>query len=168
MNLSKIRTIRNGERKTTPTFNLALWEYAYELELNRYWSLVEKKARRLKELKETDLFGLSDIEAKKKHRLINFLEQELSDMVGFKEFTENLKIAYLETSVWLSEYFEKREQRNMERITKLKNDFRSVFEAYQHSSQNEKKLSALVLKCLEESESKGIVFECLKNVESWI
>jgi hypothetical protein len=167
-NLSNIRTIQNGGRITTPTFNLALWEYAYVLELKRYWPWVEKKARRLKELKEIDLFGLSEKEAKKKLWQINYLEQELSDMVGFKEFTDNLKIAYLETSVWLSEYFEKREQKNFEQMVNLKKDFQSIFEAYHHSSRNEKKLSELVIQFFEETESKGLVLDCLKNAESWI
>ena len=165
--LSKIPEIEIEGRKVSPSFNLALWEYTYELELKRFWLLVEKKAKRLKELKQIDLFELSEKESRNKYYQIKYLENELSDMIGLKEFTEHLKDAYLDTSIWLLEHFQRKSNEHLKKIELMKQDYQLLFEAYENASKGERTAIQVILAVCEEAKSKGLVIDSLKNTELW-
>ena len=94
---------KNQASQTSPNVKLAIWEYAYQIELERFWKIVTRKAEFLHRLKAIDLFELEEAKAMKTAQQIAFLEEELRAMVGIKEFVENLKNSYLETAAWLAD-----------------------------------------------------------------
>lgn len=166
-NLTNLKEIEIEGQKVSPTFNLALWEYFYESEFRRYWELVEHKAKRLRKLREIDLFGLTDGEAKNKNRQIKYLEDELTKMAGIKDFAQNLKMAYLKTSVWLLNHFEQKEKEQLERIEIIESERQLLLNALENSCSWEGIYFQLIIECIEEAHSKGLTLECIKNTDLW-
>ncbi len=91
------------DKQNSPTWKLAIWETAYQRELDRFWKIVTQKATYCQTLEQQDFFLMPEDAAKKKIKQIGHLRKELNAMVGLKLFVDNLKEMYLQSSVWLLE-----------------------------------------------------------------
>ncbi len=131
----KISTTKDTQ--ISPTWNLAIWETAYQKELTKYWKLLQKKATYVLKLEQDEVLELSNSQAQKRLKQLHYLREELITLNGFKIFTENLKDAYLETSVWLADYHQEKEKTYQNRITTLEKNNQDLDDLYQQSSINE-------------------------------
>lgn len=151
------------DTKFSPTFKLAVWEYAYQKELEPYWELVTKKAKRIKKLEKLDFFSLPEKEAMQKTQYLNYLNDELDKMVGFKLFTENLKDAYLETSAWLADYTAYLQSTLLHDHEEMAKNYLVVSECLLAASQSERVCLKLLESIVEELGAKNISLDRLNG-----
>ncbi len=84
-------------KATNPYYSADFWEYVYARELKAYSAMLAQKAARLQTLMKKDLFALSESEAQKTQRQIQFLENDLTQLYGFKLFTNEMRNCYTDS-----------------------------------------------------------------------
>lgn len=84
-------------KAANPYYSVDFWEYVYARELKAYNAMLTQKATRLQTLMNKDLFALSESEAQKTQKQIQFLENELTQLYGFKLFTNEMRSCYTDS-----------------------------------------------------------------------
>ncbi|MEM9824139.1 MAG: hypothetical protein AAF985_23845 [Bacteroidota bacterium] len=118
----------------SPYLNLAVWEVAYQNELKAFWNIITRKAKRIQYLESLDPFSLAETKAKRQLRALQGLQTELNVLVGFKKHVEHLKFAYFNTSLWLTEYYQQKEQNHLKQILELKKSYHSLHKQFELAS----------------------------------
>lgn len=84
-------------KTANPYFSVDFWEYVYAREQKAYNAMLTHKATRLQSLMNKDLFALAEGEAQRTQKQIQFLENELTQLYGFKLFTIEMRNCYTDS-----------------------------------------------------------------------
>lgn len=84
-------------KAANPYYDVGFWEYVYAKEYKAYNTILAQKAKHLQALMNKDLFALAESEAQKTQRQILYLESELTQLYGFKLFTDEMRRCYIDS-----------------------------------------------------------------------
>ncbi|MEZ4951037.1 MAG: hypothetical protein R2879_21105 [Saprospiraceae bacterium] len=147
--------------------NKAIWQYSFEREYQEYWELLIKKAKRLRSLKEIDLFAIDEKEAKKINYQINQLSAELNQLIGFKDFAKNLEAAYSESISRLEKFYRSKSISTQIQNTCLKVIIKQQKFDIKKSIENEVFWMEAFFELLNEVLDKETGMEKFKNSKQW-
>lgn len=82
------------------------WEAIYEKYHKSFYDLLKRKAVYLKQLKDEDLFSLSEKEALRTNKRIKYLEQELDILWSYQDMIEQLRHAYYSSTLAIKDALE--------------------------------------------------------------